>query len=124
MKKFTIKEVSGRLNLTQHTLRYYEKIGIIEVNRRGSSNIREYTEKDIQWLEYIKALKDIGFNLEDIKSYTLLKKNDKSTLSERREILEKQHMKITEKIDFLIHIKSIIEEKISCIENREKNDEN
>jgi DNA-binding transcriptional MerR regulator len=120
LKKFTIKEVSEKLNFNQHTLRYYEQIGMIEVNRRSSSNIREYTEKDVHELEYIKALKNIGFTLEDIKSYTLLKKNDKSTPHERKRILKKQHLKLTEQIDFLTHIKSIIEEKISCIDNREK----
>lgn len=124
LKKFTIKEVSERLNLSQHTLRYYEKIEMIKMDRRGSSNIREYREKDIELLEYIKALKGIGFSLEDIKIYILLKKNDKSTLSDRRKILEEQHIKITEQIDFLVHIRSTIEKKMSCIDNREENDEN
>ena len=124
MKKFTIKEVSERLNLSQHTLRYYEKIEIIKIGRRESSNIREYKEKDIELLEYIKALKDIGFSLEDIKFYILLKKNDKSTLSERKKILKEQHIKITEQIKFLTHIRSTIESKMSCINNREENNEN
>lgn len=124
MKKFTIKEVSERLNFSQHTLRYYEKIGIIKVNRSCSSNITEYKEKDIERLEYIKALKDIGFSLKDIKSYIFLKKNDKRTLSERRKILEEQNIKITEQIDFLIRIRSSIENKMSCIDNREENNDN
>jgi len=124
LKKFTIKEVSERLNFSQHTLRYYEKIGIIKVNRSCSSNIREYKEKDIERLEYIKALKDIGFSLKDIKSYIFLKKNDKRTLSERRKILEEQNIKITEQIDFLIRIRSSIENKMSCIDNREENNDN
>ena len=124
MKRFTIKEVSEKLNLSQHTLRYYEKIGIIKIGRRGSSNIREYMKKDIELLEYIKALKNIGFSLDDIKSYIFLKKNDKSTLSKRKKILKEQHIKITEQINFLTHIKSTIESKMSCIDNREENDEN
>lgn len=123
MKKFTIKEVSERLNLSQYTLRYYEKIGIMSIRRRGTTNIREYTKKDIQMLEYIKALKNIGFTLEDIKAYTILKKNDKITLAERRELLNVQRIKITEQIDFLMNIRSTIENKITCIDNREKNNE-
>jgi len=53
-----------------------------------------------------------------------LKKNDKRTLSERRKILEEQNIKITEQIDFLIRIRSSIENKMSCIDNREENNDN
>lgn len=120
MKKFTIGEVGERLRISQHTLRYYEKIGIIEVERRGTSNIREYSEEDIHRLEYIKALKDIGFSLEEIKTYTVLKRDDNTTLRERRKILEEHRKKITDQINLLTEIRKDIDEKIVCIDRREE----
>lgn len=124
MKEFSINKVSNILNVSQHTLRYYEKLGIINVARRGTTNIRVYSQKDIEWLKYIIALKDIGFSLEDIKNYSLLKKDDSATLSKRRELLKNHHTEVSKQIKLLIDIKKNIEDKISCIDNREDKDEN
>lgn len=124
MKKFSINKVSSILNVSQHTLRYYEKLGIIKVARRGNSNVREYSEKDIEWLKYIIALKDIGFSLEDIKNYSLLKIDDSATLSKRRELLKSHHTKVSKQIELLNNIKKTIEDKIYCIETREEKNEN
>ena len=120
MKKYTIGEVSKMLALSHHTLRYYEKLGIIEILRKGSGGIREYSSEDIQQLEYIKALKDIGLTLEEIKAYTSLKTKDEATLSERREILAEHRRRVEEQIDYLIRIRGDIDEKIACIDRRKE----
>lgn len=118
MKKYNIGEVSKILGLSQHTLRYYEKLGIIEVGRKGSGGVREYTLGDLQQLEYVKALKDIGLSLEEIKTYTVLKKEDERTLRERRDILEEHRERVKEQINFLLKIRKDIDEKIECIDRR------
>lgn len=118
MKKYTIGEVGKRLGLSHHTLRYYERLGIIEVGRSGSGGVREYSQKDIQQLEYIKALKDIGLSLEEIKTYTILKREDEGTLRERRIILAEHRRRVEEQIDYLMKIRRDIDEKIACIDGR------
>lgn len=123
MKKYTIKEAAAILSISPHTLRYYERIGVIQIRIRKTGGIREYTEDDIRWLEYIVALKKIGFSLEEIKVYTMLKRLDKKTLTKRRELLASHLAKIKEQIDFLNDIKISVEDKIACIDNREDTDE-
>lgn len=118
MKRYTIGEVAKKLGMSQHTLRYYEKLGIIEVGRRGSGGVREYTQEDLLQLEYIKALKDIGLSLEEIKTYTALKREDEGTLRERRKILEEHRRRVEEQINFLLNIRGSIDEKIECIDRR------
>lgn len=120
MKKHTIKEAAARLNISSYTLRYYEKLGMVKIKRKEAGGIREYTEDDIKWLEYIVALKKIGFSLEEIKAYTMLKKQDTETLSKRRKLLDGHLTKIKEQIDFLNDIKISVEDKIACIDNREE----
>ncbi len=122
MKKLSIREAADILGMTPHTLRYYEKVGLIQVGRRGS--IRHYDEEDIRWLQYIKALKDIGFSLEEIKAYAQLKTDDTATLSERKTLLMKQRSKIDRQIQLLKITRETIDEKIRCIEKREEDDEN
>ena len=107
MKKFSIKEVSDRLNMSQYTLRYYEKIGIIKINRRKDTEIRELNLKDIELLHYIKSLKDIGFSLEEIKEYSVMKLDDKDTLSKRKEVLKVHHTRIIDQIKSLDIIKKL-----------------
>lgn len=64
---YTIKQVSKDLNISEHTLRYYEKIGLVSPDR--SENLyRSYTYKDIKKLKYISVLKYAKFTLSDIKS--------------------------------------------------------
>lgn len=50
----TISEVSKKYGLTQDTLRYYERIGLIPYINRTSSGIRDYTEEACKWIEFIK----------------------------------------------------------------------
>lgn len=123
MKKYTIKETAAILSISPHTLRYYEKIGVIEIRRRKTGGIREYTEGDIRWLEYIVALKKIGFSLEEIKTYTMLKRRDRETLGKRRELMSTHLTKIKEQIDFLNDIKISVEDKIACIDDWEEKNE-
>lgn len=50
----TITEVSSRYDLSQDTLRYYERIGLIPSVNRKQSGVRDYTEEDCRWVEFIK----------------------------------------------------------------------
>ena len=54
----TIAEVSKTFGLTADTLRYYERIGLIPPVKRSSSGIRDYDEKDCNWVEFIKCMRD------------------------------------------------------------------
>ena len=56
----TIAEVCTRFDLSQDTLRYYEKIGLIPSIQRKSSGIRNYSEEDCKWIEFVKCMRNAG----------------------------------------------------------------
>ena len=60
----TIAEVSKTFGLTADTLRYYERIGLIPPVKRSSSGIRDYDEKDCNWVEFIKCMRGVGIPVE------------------------------------------------------------
>lgn len=60
-----IGEVSKKYNISIETLRFYDKIGLLTVERKN--NRRYYSEKDIQRLQSIMAMKEMSFSLEEIK---------------------------------------------------------
>ncbi|MDF2636351.1 MAG: transcriptional regulator, MerR family, partial [Pelosinus sp.] len=56
----TITEVSEKFDVSQDTLRYYERIGLLPRVNRNKSRIRDYTEEDCKWVEFIKCMRSAG----------------------------------------------------------------
>ena len=93
----TISEVSKKYNLTQDTLRYYEKIGILSNVPRNKSGIRNYDENSCRRIEFVKCMRDAGVEIEALLEYMQLFEKGKSTAKRTKEILEEQREKLLEK---------------------------
>lgn len=95
----TIKEVSERFNLSPDTLRYYERIGLIPPINRNKSGIRDYTEEDCGWIEFIKCMRNAGLPIEVLIEYVNLFQKGDETIEARKEILIEQRKQLEEKIN-------------------------
>lgn len=84
----TIGEIAAKTNLTESTLRYYEKKGLLKV-ARDQGGRRDYVESDIEWIRFIQRLKETGMQLVDIRRYSELRYQGKSTMPERMEMLQR-----------------------------------
>ena len=93
----TIAEVSKKYNLTQDTIRYYEKEGLIPTIPRTESGIRNFDEESCNWIEFIKCMRNAGLEIEVLKEYVKLFREGKSTVAKRKELLEKQREKLLQK---------------------------
>lgn len=87
----TIGEFSAITGISAYTLRYYEKKGLLRVNR-DSAGRRDYSTDDIEWVKFIRRLKDTGMLLRDIRYYSDLRYQGDDTMAERMELLI-QHKK-------------------------------
>ena len=67
-----IGEFSRLTGISAYTLRYYEKKGLLHVERDGAGR-RDYREADVEWVKFIKRLKDTGMLLRDIRHYSDLR---------------------------------------------------
>ena len=65
----TIKEVSEKYQITQDTLRYYERIGMIPAVPRTSGGIRNYGEADLGWIELALCMRNAGLPVESMIEY-------------------------------------------------------
>lgn len=74
MKQYTIQEVSSMLKVSKDTLRYYEKIGLVEPSR-GSNHYRYYTEENVLELQYIEVMKYAHFTLGEIRMFFVYRKS-------------------------------------------------
>ncbi|MBL1225259.1 MerR family transcriptional regulator [Enterococcus sp. BWR-S5] len=93
-----INEVSKKYQLSLSTLRYYEKIGLLDPVER-ISGIRQYGESDFDRIEFILCMKESGLSLEMIKEYFDLYKEGDHTLEKRLALLQKQEQETKEKLE-------------------------
>ena len=80
-----MRAFSAQTGLTAHTLRYYEKLGLL-----NASGHRAFTTQDLEWVRFIVRLKDTGMSLDDILTYSRLRALGSTTLASRQKMLE-QH---------------------------------
>ena len=97
-----IKEVQEKLKISSYTLRYYEKIGLIQPYR-DENGYRNYNEEDIHKIERIMFLRDINVPIEDIKDIL----NNKVTF---QDVLENHIEKVNTEIESLQYIKNMCED--------------
>lgn len=72
---YKIGEVTKRTSLTADTLRYYEKFGLLTTISRDASGQRQYNDKDISRLNFIKRAQRMNFKLEEIKQLLVMREN-------------------------------------------------
>lgn len=104
----TIKEVSEKFDISQDTLRYYERIGMIPPVTRTAGGIRDYQPEDLGWVELAVCMRSAGLPIEALIEYVRLYQEGDGTiparlqlLMEQREVLQQQREKIDATLDRL-----------------------
>lgn len=84
----TIKEVSEKYGISQDTLRYYERVGMIPPVTRTAGGIRDYKEKDLAWVELAKCMRSAGLPVEAMIEYVRLTQEGDATIPARLQLLK------------------------------------
>ena len=87
----TIKEVSEQYRISQDTLRYYERVGMIPAVARTAAGNRDYGKEDLDWIKLILCMRGAGLPIESIRRYVELCQQGESTLSDRLQLLKDQY---------------------------------
>jgi DNA-binding transcriptional MerR regulator len=87
-ERLTIQEVSKATGLSAHTLRYYERIGLIHPIEREENTRRLYTEDDVGWIDFLLKLRATGMSIKQMQRYAQLQRQGDATLPERVEMLK------------------------------------
>lgn len=110
---YSIGQVAKKTGLGVHTLRYYEKEGLLPLVRKSGSGLRIYSDSDIGWLGMIECLKGTGMTLKGIKQYIDWYIEGDSTLEQRLEMFKRQKVKLEEQLAELQKNMAKIDYKIS-----------
>ena len=95
---YTIQDVSKKTGLTAHTLRYYEKEGLITGVERSQGGIRQYTDEDLERLGLVCCLKNTGMSIQEIARFVQLTHEGDHTLKERVKLLREHRERVLERM--------------------------
>ncbi len=116
----TISEASKKYNLTQDTLRYYERIGAIPPVHRTKSGLRDYTPEDCGWIELVKCMRSAGLPVEAITEYVKLAREGDQTIAQRKLLLTTQREQLQKQMETIQQAISRLDYKISRYEEAMK----
>ncbi len=111
-EKLTIQEVAQATGLSAHTLRYYERVGLIHPIDREENTHRRYSADDVGWINFLTKLRATGMSIKDMQRYAHLQRQGDATLPERVEMLKCLRDAVEEHIRDLNENLSLIHYKI------------
>ena len=99
---YSIQEVSEKTGLSAHTLRYYEKEGLILGVERTQGGFRQYTDTDLERLGLICCLKNTGMSIREISRFVQLTREGEHTLEERVALLRDHRDQVIAKMEEML----------------------
>jgi DNA-binding transcriptional MerR regulator len=99
--------------MTAHTLRYYERVGLIQPVGRARNGHRRYSEGDAAWLEFLHCMRATSMPIREMLRYAELREQGDATSLERRKLLEDHQAAIGEKIEALQKAHALLTHKIT-----------
>lgn len=114
----TIAQVSKKYALSPDTLRYYERIGLLPNVKRTPSGIRDYSQSDCNWVEYIKCMRSAGVSVETLIEYVRLFHQGPGTIQKRKALLLEQRERIVARIEEMNAVLARLDWKLDGYEER------
>ncbi|MGP3925488.1 MerR family transcriptional regulator [Streptomyces sp. 8N616] len=112
--RYTIGEVVTCTGLTAHTLRWYERIGLMPHVDRSHTGQRRYSNRDLDWLAFVGRLRRTGMPVADMVRYARLLREGEHTVPERQQLLHAHREDVRRKIVELRETLAVLDHKIDC----------
>ncbi|MFJ4186200.1 MerR family transcriptional regulator [Kitasatospora sp. NPDC089509] len=110
--RHTISEVAAASGLTAHTLRWYERIGLLDPVDRAVGGQRRYCDGDLHRLAFLGRLRLTGMSVADMLKYVDMARRGEQTYDERRRLLEAQREEVRQRIVDLQATLAVLDYKI------------
>ena len=99
--------------MTAHTLRYYERVGLIQPVGRAQNGHRRYSEADEAWLNFLHCMRATNMSIREMQRYAALREKGDATSLERRKLLEDHQSEIAAQIVALEKAHALLTHKIA-----------
>ncbi|MYT41729.1 MerR family transcriptional regulator [Streptomyces rimosus subsp. rimosus ATCC 10970] len=112
--QYTISEVAEHTGLSAHTLRWYERIGLMPHVDRTHTGQRRFTNRDLDWLDLVSKLRLTGMPVADMVRYAELVREGRHTFAEREELLTAHREDVRDRIAELQSTLRVLDYKIDA----------
>jgi DNA-binding transcriptional MerR regulator len=116
---YSIAEAARRSGLSIDTLRYYERIKLVDPPARDAAGRRVYSDEDMTWLGFLTKLRTTGMPVRRMREYASLRRHGVASAGRRRAILLEQRRSVAERIAELRSCLDVLDYKINnyeCLE--------
>lgn len=110
---YSIRTMAGRCGMTTHTLRYYERVGLIQPVGRARNGHRRYSDADEAWLKFLHCMRATNMPIREMQRYAVLRERGTDTSLERRRILEEHQATVAAQIAALEKAHALLTHKIA-----------
>lgn len=118
---YTVKEVAEKMDVSEHTIRFWAKSGFFPFIKRSDTNIRLFDDNDLEWVKIVKCLRVAGVESKEVKKYIELCLEGDSTVLERYNIIMQTKEKTKKQIKELMDQMVLLEYKEAFYKNIIKN---
>lgn len=112
-KMYTINDVSKLFSISPHTLRFYAQKGLFPNITRNEQNTRIFSDKDLEYVEMVIALRHTGMSIASIKKYINLCIQGNDTVKKRQIIIQSEFEKAEQKVIESLRQRDILKSKLS-----------
>lgn len=112
MSTLTVAEAAAYLDMSPHTLRYYERAGLLSPVPRNGSGHRRYAAADLDRLRFLHCLRATGMSIRRMREYATLAEAGASTLAARTALLEQHRRDVQARIDAFGQLLGMIDAKL------------
>ena len=109
---YSIQIMASRCGMTAHTLRYYERVGLIQPVRRGQGGQRRYSDQDEEWLKFLKSMRATHMSIREMRRYAVLREGGNNRVDEQRKILENHRVSLETRIADLQNAQALLTHRI------------
>ena len=110
---FSPSQAAEQSGFSLDTLRYYERIGLLDDIARTPSGHRQFGDDDLEWLGVLRCLRETGMPIAQMRSYAQLARCGQATLAERMNLLIEHDARVQERISLLQAQREHLREKIA-----------
>jgi DNA-binding transcriptional MerR regulator len=111
----SIQAMAARCGMTEHTLRYYERVGLIRPVRREQNGHRRYSDQDENWLNLLKSMRATQMPIRELRRYASLREAGDNYADAQRKILERHRAALESRIADLQDARALLTQKLDAL---------
>ncbi len=116
--RYTISQLARATDVPTTTVRYYERIGLVEPEDRSRGNYRLYSDESLRTLKFIRTSQAIGFTLDDVRALLSTPENGAASCRQVQSLIEDRLADVSQRLKDLRHVQRVLKLSLAkCKEN-------